>query len=377
MPHTIYEARAKAERMNNLMVTLDQTISAYYKKEGRFPCPAPLDGAAAGNDYDAETCVPGAVLNVAGTGGGRVLIGKVPAATLGLSNDYMRDIYGSYMTYAVSRDATQANGSIQGTIRVKEENVDRAVGSATFGEIVELEDHANITYLVQSFGPTRVGAFAHDGTQSPACSSTSKDKENCNGDGVFISSLLSNAGAADDPSYFDDRIVFKKDDDLETDTTVLKPAIRGKDYEINGDVVTMREGGFLQFDAGSFSGEGGPCGALTGCTQRSGVVLELAKGDVINLRQGSDSFLGSSGYDPATMSNPDGSVISFDRGPYAPYGKVLKNGTPVPAGEKNYVYSRPYESYSGNVLIKRSFVSGTGTGGYQRGGDANASLWVK
>ena len=44
-------------------------------------------------------------LDVAGNGG-RVLIGKYPVATLGLSNDYMKDVHGNYLIYAVTQAAT-------------------------------------------------------------------------------------------------------------------------------------------------------------------------------------------------------------------------------------------------------------------------------
>jgi prepilin-type N-terminal cleavage/methylation domain-containing protein len=377
--YTAYDTKAKIERMNTLMVTLDQTIAAYYKAEGRFPCPAPMNGSAAGNNFDQEACTGGGVLNVAGTGAGRVLIGKVPAATLGLSNDYMRDIYGSYVTYAVTRDATVSGGSIEGAIRVREENIDRAVGSPTFGQIVQLQNHTNITYLVLSAGPSRIGAYNHDGLQAVACSGTSKERENCNGDGVFMASLLSNAGTTDTATFYDDRVTFKKDDDIQEETSIsLRPALRGEDYAVSGTLVEIKKDAYLQYNrSGSCPNTG--TSVCRGHIGTSGGVIKLSAGDVINTRNATDSFLGSAGYDPESVSNEDGDLYTFGHG--TAESTIYRNGSPVeiPAytGDNSYVFSRPYEGYSENAIKNGTYSYRAERDGGQASVLTNSTLWVE
>ncbi len=293
--YRIYDEKSKIERMNILMATVDQTLQKFYEAEGRFPCPAAVNGSAAGNDYDAEECGGRfGVLNVAGTGTGRVLIGKVPAATLGLSSDYMRDIYGSYLTYAVTQAATVDGGSVQGEIRVREENIDRAAGSSTFGQIVELENHTNITYLIVSAGSSRVGAFNHDGAQIVACSGSSKDRENCNGDGVFISSLLSHASNGNGADFYDDRVAFKKDDDISDSVKTLKLAREGRDYDVvGGSTYKMRRDGYLQ-----------------ATLNKRSTMVKVSEGDIVT-------------HNPRGWgaSNPDGDIYSIN----AQSARICKN----------------------------------------------------
>lgn len=282
--YTVYQQKAEIERANILMATIDQTLTAFYKSEGRLPCPAPINGSAAGNNFDTENCGSG-VRDVAGIGGGRVLIGKLPAATLGLGNEYMRDVHGSYLTYAVTQTATVEDGSVSGAIRVREENIDRAAGSATLGEIVEIENHTNITYVVLSHGKTRAGAYNHNGAQ-PSRENASKDGENADEDAVFRASLLSNGGSSSDSSFYDDRVLFKKDSDLHDGGPItLKRANAGDDFEIvyggmgagDQDVLTMKKDGYLHVRDYNCSGSGA-CHVSTG--ERSDM-YPLKEGDVV------------------------------------------------------------------------------------------------
>lgn len=377
--YTIYEVRVKAERMNVLMTTLDQTIAAYYAAEGRFPCPAPVDSASAGNNYDSESCAAGSALNVAGTGGGRVLIGKIPAATLGLSNEYMRDIYGSYLTYAVTETSTVNGGSIQGRIEVKDEDIDRVAGSPTFGQVVELEAHTNITYLVLSSGPTRVGAFMHNGAQAIACSGTSKDRENCDNDSVFVSSLTSDGGTTDSASYYDDRIVFKKDDDVNSASpTSLKIAREGRDFDristSMGDEIHMKKDGYLVNNFTQSSGS--PNGANGGDNPQNGQMIALKSGDVL--------ASGVAGYSVggAVAIALNGTNIVTGGGRQA--STFSQGGREVPSGE--YVFSNEYGSNGSNIskvpTITRSYsCSSCGGGnqgdGYDYSGSYAGYIWVE
>lgn len=286
--YRIYDEKSKIERMNILMTTLDQNIMSFLKKEGRLPCPAPVDGAAAGNNFDSESC--SGATNVAGTSGGRVLIGKIPAASLGLSNDYMRDTYGSYITYAVTEAATTSASGVVGAIRVREENIDRTAGSSTFGELVELENHTNVAYLFVSAGRTKAGAFTHEGTRLN-CSTNTKDGENCNANGVFLASLLSEADVA---SFYDDKLVFKGDNELGSSSIALRRADEGADYvrergQDSGGIpyirYTIRKPGYLEM-TDNVSGDVSGVQLLQRNVQPGVGMMNLDTGDVVDFYDG-------------------------------------------------------------------------------------------
>lgn len=224
--YTIYDEKRKAEQINMQMADLDQYIKNFPSMinpatvdpttgigtpYGRFPCPAPMDGTGAGNDFDTEDCsiTPIAGVQPDGSNGGTpVLIGKIPAATLGLHSDYMRDPYGNYLLYAVTQGAANSAtyGTTSGAIQVIEEGIDHNPASATLGNIIELERHNNVQYMVASMGDTGAGAYAFNGEQPVACpDNTIKEHENCDGDARFITSLLSERNTN---SFYDDKLLF-------------------------------------------------------------------------------------------------------------------------------------------------------------------------
>lgn len=211
-----YVEKQKIEKMNSLMVDIDQYIKDFPNSIdpvtaaafGRLPCPAPLDGSVAGNDFNQERCAGPGVREITGTGGERVLVGKLPAATLGISSDLMKDSYGNYLTYAVSKSATDAAtyGSVAGAIEVIEEGVDQNPASPTAGQIIPIATHSNAQYIFVSAGESGVGAYAFDGAQAIACTEgDSKDGENCNGDHIFTVSARSDRGGN---NFYDDHASF-------------------------------------------------------------------------------------------------------------------------------------------------------------------------
>ncbi len=244
--YMVYQEKSLQERTDHALSTIEQTLDAFYKAERRFPCPAPVNGATPGNDYDTENCSSG-FTRANGANGEPILIGKLPAATLGLKNSYMKDVYQSYLTYAVTEAATTTGGRGHGAIILKEEEIDRAAGSPTQGELVEIEEHRNISYLVISAGKTRKGAYDHSGAQPIACSGAAKDRLNCDRNAIFITSLLSNVDNTDDANFYDDRVLFKKETDVSGSTyTSLRPAVRGRDYEVlDSSTFRMNREGYL------------------------------------------------------------------------------------------------------------------------------------
>lgn len=234
--YTIYTHKQKIERTKALMTDIDQYLSGFPSKTipssitadargrlsgtpySRLPAPAPLNGSAAGNDYDTEVTNTTAAINAAvasgnlirvtGASGGNVLIGKLPAATLGISNDYMRDAYGNYLLYAVT-EAAVTSLNFSGAIEVIEEGIDYRSGSPTEGELIEHETHPNVQYVVVSMGETANGAIDFNGDRiGNVCpANTVKESENCDmNDATFRLSMLHERNTND---FYDDAMIFE------------------------------------------------------------------------------------------------------------------------------------------------------------------------
>ena len=204
--YEIYDEKQKMERSTALMADVEQAILNFVQEEGRFPCPAPVNGSAAGNDYDLEQCSTANGVTRTNAGAGNILIGKLPAETLDISNSYMKDVHGNYLVYAITEAAT-IDESVTGAIQVIEEGIDEDSSSSTYGQLVPLQTHNNVLYSVVSLGDNYVGAYQHDGSQQIECAGTQKEIENCDNDGVFISSLFSERDDVDE--FYDDKIAFK------------------------------------------------------------------------------------------------------------------------------------------------------------------------
>lgn len=224
--YTIYNEKRKIEQMNSLMVDLDQYIKEFPNMidpstvdpatgigtaYGRFPCPASMDGTSSGNDFNVEDCSAATISGVnpdGSTGGTPVLVGKIPASSLGISSDFMKDAYGNYLVYAVTQNATDSAsyGKSFGALQVIEEGIDRDITSGTYGEIITLSTHNGVQFLIASMGDTNAGAYAFNGTQPIACpDSAVKEHENCDGDATFISSLRHDEN---DENFYDDQLAF-------------------------------------------------------------------------------------------------------------------------------------------------------------------------
>lgn len=301
--YKIYDEKQKMERATALMADIDQAILNFVQEEGRFPCPAPVNGSAAGNNYDLEQCNTVNGVKRVNAGSGNILIGKLPAETLEISNSYMKDAYGNYLVYAITEAAT-IDESVTGAIRVIEEGVDEDGGSTTYGQLVPLQIHNNVLYSVVSLGSSYVGAYQHDGSQQIACSGTQKEVENCDDDGVFISSLFSERNDVDD--FYDDKISFKtKLNGLVSNIPdALFSAKRGVDfkevspkrYEILTDDV------YASWEWTCDTSSDINCGITS---QSSGsYFLELKKGDEVNANVGRGNNI--------RITDNDGNSIALD-----------------------------------------------------------------
>ncbi len=366
--YTIYEAKALQERTNIRMATIEQTLKDFYEKNGRLPCPAPINGSTAGNNFDQENCTTN-ILNVPGTNSQRVLIGKLPAATLSLSNDFMRDVYGSYLTYAVSQMSTTEGGSTEGAITLREENIDRVAGSSTYGQLILLENHQNITHLVVSSGKSRKGAYNHEGQRPNACSGTSKDRQNCDDNATFMLSLLSNVNDENSPNFYDDRLIFKKDSDMAGSVITLRRAIPGQDYEtIGSGHIRMNKEGYVQA-AGTFAVAAGTPGHGTTVSMPQRI-YRINNGDEIQFRAGG-GFGGPLGQSSSGVTINNEPLINVSR-----QQGVTSNPNVRVATQNDHFVMSTSGTYMPPNYINNS-THGNSNNGVQSSGSASFTLWVK
>jgi prepilin-type N-terminal cleavage/methylation domain-containing protein len=224
----IFNEKQKIERMNTYMADVTLTLKNFpsmiedpainpNKAYNRMPCPAPINGGPYGNNYSLEnrdaTGLCQGVRRIT-TPDGNVLVGKLPAGSLKIRNDYMRDIHGNYLVYAVSEAATNeaTYSTVPGAVTVREKIVDLNTASSTAGEIIELPLKNNVQYLVVSMGSSGAGAYNFAGEVIEPCVIGSDEAENCvsptlnpSDDGVFLASVRSDKTSN---SFYDDHVEY-------------------------------------------------------------------------------------------------------------------------------------------------------------------------
>lgn len=180
-----------------------KAVTAYVNANGRYPMPAgkalkatnPLYGVAVTNAGDAK-------ISRTGSAPGRVLIGALPFATLGLSVSYGSDCWGNKYSYLVSEvltDATTYKGTNGfGRITINSGNLSSSSPITT-----------RAAYAVVSHGADGSGAVPRNATSGNTCpsSGTRVDRENCDtGNAILFSSVLNDGSGATD--FYDDLVVF-------------------------------------------------------------------------------------------------------------------------------------------------------------------------
>lgn len=192
---TLYLKRQKMDeadwRMKEVRLALtqfvadDPDISGVDGDAVRFPCPAPLTSAKDDPGHAVELCPTGTIApgdNLGGVyvvagadAGSLVLVGAIPADTLGISEDLMLDAYGNRMTYAVTYPLTLDDALLA-------EPIPR-------GQITILSDDdttktAHSDFFIVSHGADGSGSFTAEGVPNGnPCRSTlvagGGDSQNC------------------------------------------------------------------------------------------------------------------------------------------------------------------------------------------------------
>ena len=172
-----------------------------------YPCPARPDLTPTDPGFGLEERVPGTdrcrvvggIVRVTGTAGGNVYIGAMPAVTLGLGGEHMKDGYNNKYTYAVSETvsdgmALRTDPTLRGSIIIRD-------GTGTTVS-------SNAEFFLTSHGESKTGAYPFGGTARVGCTAGTAEFENCNDtNAIFVaSSTVSEGGTAS--QFYDDRAVF-------------------------------------------------------------------------------------------------------------------------------------------------------------------------
>jgi prepilin-type N-terminal cleavage/methylation domain-containing protein len=178
---------------------IEAALRGFLLDNGHLPCPAPMTAAPGTINFASATdCTVGPVAGVntaTGRGGRNIRIGSVPAYSLDLNVDVMRDGWGNNFTYAVTEAAAMpfmfAND--EGAISIN----DAAGNSMT-------STAGNVLYVLVSHGEDEKGAIAANGMPTAFLCGADVDSENCDDDDVFVSAQRS-MGA----NYYDDIIRYR------------------------------------------------------------------------------------------------------------------------------------------------------------------------
>lgn len=194
--------------------TIENALDNYARRNLRLPCPAdpsitdPTDPNYGVEAANMGNCTGGAT-QAEGVGGTTVR-GPVPAATLGIGKNLMRDIHGNYADYYVDSRMTEDNA-------MKQYHVDNTtIGDITIQDPAGGVRTAKAVYALVSFGANAHGARNASGTIINAGTTDDRERENndrnpdgssSGADNILVQGLL-------EPD-FDDQVLYKTRSQLE------------------------------------------------------------------------------------------------------------------------------------------------------------------
>lgn len=189
-------------------------IKEFVSRNGRYPCPAPLNAPPDSIRYGREDSTPAAsppacdsasYYNEAGIRGagpvlappsvsrgiyitpgrattGNIIIGAIPTRSLNISDDNMYDGHGMRYIYVITARMASPGYDVShdiGGIEIQDENGQSL--SSTPG---------HVAYSFFSPGIDRRGAYNYEGVVIESCDTSTDAGENCDNDNVFSAALL-------------------------------------------------------------------------------------------------------------------------------------------------------------------------------------------
>jgi len=199
-----YTKQVQMKATERKLDSIDEALNLFLQLNGRYPCPAatlPIDDANFGREMDCDAPPAGTAIAGAPTRVPRqVVMGEVPVRTVNLPDDFIGDSWGARFTFAVTRDLARNNYNVnEGAIDVMDSN-----GNS----IVTPIETAH--YAVISHGPNNSGAIplqAQAALSNLPCPAGVLEQENCDGDAIFISTLI--GGTANNAQFIDDIIRYR------------------------------------------------------------------------------------------------------------------------------------------------------------------------
>lgn len=201
--YEIYIIKQKFITTTNRLDDAKKALADFINKNGRLPCPAPLDAKPDTADYGAESCTASAGLfQVDGardldgvTGPDPVLIGTLPTRALNLPNISMQDGYKQRLLYAVTQSLTNSAtfNRDNGAINIKDKSGNSVITPEGSGQ-----------FIVLSHGENGIGSYTNNGVVRRPCAGTALDVANClNNASTFIYSteISSKEGAGEYDDY--------------------------------------------------------------------------------------------------------------------------------------------------------------------------------
>jgi len=255
-------ATARQVATQNKMAAIDKAMLAFRTANNRLPCPGDLTITPGSANYGVEganqgTCVGGTPsANFWNASSPCTVEGGVPAATLGLSPDFMYDGWGNRLRYAVDISTTTTNAFLSlpltynGTITVNDGN-----GNARSGKTV---------YVVVSHGANGHGAYTTSGATINTGSDNPNELINCHCSGTTGASTNYPATGYAAPTYvqqpfynsptdslntFDDMVSYKERWQLQTPWDTNPPSATTTMASAAGSIQAV-EGGQVWIGAG-------------------------------------------------------------------------------------------------------------------------------
>jgi len=199
-----FQKKVANDKNLQILEAVHDEINRFLENNGHFPCPASLTddmsspnfGRQALDTCDSSSTVNG-VFDTTGRSGRRIKLGAVPVRDLSLPDEYVADVFGTRIFYAVS--ASMAT----------EGRYDRLDGAITVIDInsnhITAEPGA-AAFVIVSLGKNQTGGYQSvTGSQiAGSCASLSRlEQENCDNDNVFISNISELNGS----NYYDDKVI--------------------------------------------------------------------------------------------------------------------------------------------------------------------------
>ncbi len=186
------EQRVTQSRINEV----DDAIQRFLNTNNRYPCPAAIGDAP-------DTATFGVEGGNCATGATTFVVGAVPTRTLNLPDNVMTDAWGNKLTYVMTRVlATDGGYAVDGgDLNIVDSNGNPIIPFAA--------TDPGAHYIVLSHGSNQFGATNILGIPRGDCTlGGANEIENCDGDDVFVSTLLLNDSFG--PNSYDDYIRYRE-----------------------------------------------------------------------------------------------------------------------------------------------------------------------